>query len=62
MPIARIVPSSVWLQGTTTIEEILRLVELDDESSKIIYEKNTTTQPTTNPPQTQSNDFEMLDI
>lgn len=50
------------LQGTTTIEEILRLVELDDESSKIVYEKSTTTQPVNNTPTNSSNDFEMLDI
>lgn len=50
------------IQGTTTIEEILRLVELDDESSKIVYEKNTPTPIQSNVQRPSTNDFEMLDI
>ena len=36
------------LQGITTIEEILRLVELDDESAKILMSKDEPTSTTTN--------------
>lgn len=63
------------LQGITTIEEILRLVELDDESAKILMHKddsvsNTSNQILTNNKQdttivqnnTPQDDLEMLDI
>lgn len=62
------------LQNVTTIEEILRLVELDDESVKIVtggenaQVQNKSEQTNNLPPNTnndnndQSNDMEMLDI
>lgn len=62
------------LQNVTTIEEILRLVELDDESVKIVtggenvQVQNKNEQTNNLPPNTnndnsnQSNDMEMLDI
>lgn len=49
------------LQNITTIEEILRLVELDDESVKIVTEKDTT--PSDSNQSNSSDDgMEMLDI
>lgn len=51
------------LDGITTIEEVLRLVELDDESAKIIMQKDNPT-PTTQEVKTpiQNEEEEMLDI
>ncbi len=48
------------LQNITTIEEILRLVELDDESVKIVTGKDTT--PSDSDQSNSSDDMEMLDI
>lgn len=64
------------VQNVTTIEEILRLVELDDESTKIVLGQGTSTSMNNIPTQEQvqpqiqnnaitsdlSNDMEMLDI
>lgn len=57
------------LQNITTIEEILRLVELDDESVKIITGKDTnqsentqTNVASSNPNPNGSDDMEMLDL
>lgn len=57
------------LQNITTIEEILRLVELDDESVKIITGKDTnqsentqTNVASSNPNSNGSDDMEMLDL
>lgn len=57
------------LQNITTIEEILRLVELDDESVKIITGKDTnqsentqTNVTSSNPNSNGSDDMEMLDL
>ncbi len=63
------------LQGITTIEEILRLVELDDESAKILMSKDEPTSTTTNKNidssaqdtvkaqnNSEQDDLEMLDI
>lgn len=52
------------LQNKTTIEEILRLVELDDESVKIVSGTNNTPQPKVEEKtlQQNNNDMEMLDL
>ena len=56
------------LQNKTTIEEILRLVELDDESVKIVSGTNNTPHSNTQPKveekplQQNNNDMEMLDL
>ena len=56
------------LQNKTTIEEILRLVELDDESVKIVSGTDNTQQPNLQPKveekiqQQNNNDMEMLDL
>ncbi len=59
------------LQNITTIEEILRLVELDDESVKIVTGKDQNTQPiqdifnqnlATSTPNIPTDDMEMIDI
>lgn len=52
------------LQNKTTIEEILRLVELDDESVKIVSSTNNTPQPKVEEKtlQQNNNDMEMLDL
>ena len=52
------------LQNKTTIEEILRLVELDDESVKIVSGTDNTPQPKVEekPLQQNNNDMEMLDL
>lgn len=56
------------LQNKTTIEEILRLVELDDESVKIVSGTDNTQQPNLQPKveekiqQQNNDDMEMLDL
>ena len=56
------------LQNKTTIEEILRLVELDDESVKIVSGTDNTQQPNLQPrveekiQQQNNDDMEMLDL
>lgn len=55
------------IQNVTTIEEILRLVELDDESTKIILGQsnentNNNGTSTSNNTDTDDNDMEMLDM
>ena len=50
------------LQNITTIEEILRLVELDDESAKIIMSTNNQNNISKNNFNTSNNDAEMLDL
>lgn len=54
------------VQNITTIEEILRLVELDDESTKIVYGQNNISKKENtiheNSIKDISNDLEMLDI
>lgn len=48
------------ISGVTTIEEILRLVELDDENTKIVSGKDFTNTPKSS--SLSSDDMEMLDI
>lgn len=50
------------VQNITTIEEILRLVELDDESSKIVYSQNSNSNKENVINKDISGDMETLDI